>query len=328
MAATTDDGTGAGFRTMAAAGLPPDEVRRLSRLDPLRASAGVVKNAALLVAAIAVAVRWPHPAVVVAAVVVVAAGQHGLAVLVHEAAHGRLYASRRWNDLVGKLCAWPMGLSMLTYRMIHRIHHNHLYEPVDPDLALIAGYPRGRTYLLAKLAKDLFGLTTLKNVRYFAHARAAGSTPARAAARRDRRLAAAVYLGALAAAIATGTWGWFLLLWALPLTTVFQVLLRLRAVCEHGAVEDLSTPLRAARTTLPPVWLCWLLFPHQVFHHVEHHLYPSVPFYRLADCHRALRDAGLLEGAEVRSLGETLRRLFAAPGTIIVADAAGDPGGR
>jgi hypothetical protein len=32
---------------------------------------------------------------------------------------------------------------MLTYRIIHRIHHNHLYEPIDPDLALMAGYPRG-----------------------------------------------------------------------------------------------------------------------------------------------------------------------------------------
>ena len=56
---------------------------------------------------------------------------------------------------------------MRTYRLVHNIHHHHLYEPIDPDLALMAGYPRGRVYLVRKLAKDLLGITTLKNYAYF-----------------------------------------------------------------------------------------------------------------------------------------------------------------
>jgi fatty acid desaturase len=301
------------FEPRAAKGLPPALVRRLSQIDPARATLSVVKNVALLAGAVVVAVFAPRVPVVAAAVVVMVAGQHGLAVLMHEAAHHRLYRTRRVNDLVGKLCAWPMGLSMLTYRLVHRVHHNHLYEPIDPDLALIAGYPRGRMYLVKKLVKDLAGLTTLKNVSYF-HGASKGDGPAtelRRAAARDRRVAAVFYFALLGASIATGTWRWFLVLWVLPLVTLFQAILRLRAVCEHGAVTDRSTPLRAARTTLPPVWLRWLMFPHQVFYHVEHHLYPSVPHYRLADCHRELAAAGLLEGAEVRSFGATLGLLFA-----------------
>jgi fatty acid desaturase len=306
------------FRSVAG-GLSVGELRALSRLDALRATFSVSGNVLVLVAAVAGAVRARHPALVALAMVVIAAGQHGLAVLMHEAAHHRLYRSRFCNDLIGRLCAWPMGLSMLTYRMVHRIHHNHLYEDIDPDLALVAGYPRGRTYLLRKLLKDFLGITTIKNFRYFMggslgrQGRDDTSTALRAAARRDRRWALGVYLGLLFASIAAGWGAWFLLLWVLPLLTLLPVVLRLRALCEHGAVTDRSSPLRAARTTLAPWWLRWLFFPHFVGYHVEHHLYPSVPHYRLPACHRALTQAGVLAAAEVTSLRGAFAKLFAEP---------------
>jgi len=51
----------------------------------------------------------------------------------------------------------------------------------------------------------------------------------------------------------------YLVLWILPLVTVVQAILRLRAICEHGATSDFSSPLTAARTTTCPPWLAWLL---------------------------------------------------------------------
>src|SRR5947207_14624668 len=56
---------------------------------------------------------------------------------------------------------------MRTYRVIHRLHHNHLYGELDPDTALHGGYPRGRSYLVKKLLKDLSGLTAWKTYAYF-----------------------------------------------------------------------------------------------------------------------------------------------------------------
>src|SRR5262245_7852835 len=314
---TTTISIGEEFREKATRGLPPEQVRELSQLNSWRATWSLVKNWGMLALAIFAAVRWPRWWVIAIVMVVVAAGQHGLAVLVHESAHHRMYKTRWWNDLSGKLCAWPMGLSMLSYRIIHRIHHNHLYEDVDPDLALIAGYPRGRLYLFKKLVKDLLGITTFKNVQYFMGRKVRRdkkndtSPILRRAARHDRRLTTLVYIGPLPDRIATAKWRCFLLRCVVPLVTLLKVILRLRAVCEHGAVTDLSTPLRAARTTFAPHGLRWLMFPHQVFYHVEHHLYPSVPHYRLPDCHRALRDAGILEGAEVVTLGVAMRKVFA-----------------
>jgi fatty acid desaturase len=90
-----------------------------------------------------------------------------------------------------------------------------------------------------------------------------------------------------------------------------QAILRLRAICEHGAVTDFSSPLTAARTNLAGPLARLLLFPHHVNFHVEHHLYPAVPHYRLPALHRALTERNALADAEVRNLRATFGRIFA-----------------
>ena len=59
----------------------------------------------------------------------------------------------------------------------------------------------------------------------------------------------------------------------------------------------MAPPLTAARTNIAPAWLEWLIFPHQVNYHIEHHLYASVPHYNLPRLHRMLRERGVLAGA-------------------------------
>ena len=303
---------------MTSGGLTPEELRALSRISPWRSTLSIAQTALFASACIAAAVvtrghAW-HALVVAAAIVGVTGAQHQLAVLAHEAAHFRTYQTRWLNDVAGFLVAAPLGLSMRTYRLVHNVHHHHLYEPSDPDLALMAGYPRGRWYLVRKLAKDLLGITTLKNYSYF-RGRPQGErrVEGRAAAALERRLVLACNVAFLALSIYFGFWRWYLLLWLLPAVTLLQAILRLRAVMEHGAVDDTSTPLKAARTNFVPLPLYWILFPHDVHYHIEHHLYPSIPHYRLAECHRILRARGLLDGAEVRTMPEVMRRIFADP---------------
>lgn len=57
----------------------------------------------------------------------------------------------------------------------------------------------------------------------------------------------------------------------------------------------------------------FFLFAYHVNHHVEHHLYPAVPWCTPPRLHAALRARGLPEGVEVRTLPDTVSRIF-APG--------------
>jgi fatty acid desaturase len=302
------------------------EVQSLCELNNISAAQGVFQTLAVTIVTIALAVVFWHPLVVFPAVLVIASRQHALFVLIHDAAHYRLFKSRSLNDWVGQILAMPGGISMHTYRVIHRLHHNYLFEQRDPDVPLIAGYPRGRRYLLVKLSKDLFGLTAWKTFKYFFGAPvindAASSTdrplddtaPAlREAARRDRWWVIAWHSGMLVLAFIGGWWLEYLVLWLLPLVTVMQLFLRLRAVLEHGAVTDQTSALTAARTNVGPGWLMWFVFPHHVNFHIEHHLIPSIPFYNLPRCHNLLAKCGALSSAEVRRVPETLALLLANP---------------
>ena len=308
--------------------LPREVVQQLTRRSAWRATAAVVHDFAVIAAAIAVALYfWPDPVVLLICVFIIGSRQHALFVIAHDAAHYLLYERRRLNDAVGRFCATVQGLSMCTYRVIHRLHHNNLYGALDPDTALHGGYPRGRSYLVKKLLKDLSGMTAWKTYAYFLGGAPALNTATNVAmrplddtseklrteARRDRNTVIVVHVLLLGLFAWSGYLVQYLVLWILPLITVVQAILRLRAIAEHGATTDFSSPLTAARTNTGPAWLEWLIFPHHVNYHIEHHLYASVPHYNLKRLHREMAQRGLLEGAELLPFRLTLRKIFANP---------------
>lgn len=308
--------------------LPAEVLGELTQLSPWRSTLAV--GTTLVAIAVLLGVAWTHFTwwVVIPAVVLIGIQQHALFVLAHDSAHYRLYETRWLNDAIGRFVGTIGGVSMMSYRVIHRLHHNNLYGEVDPDIALHGGYPRGKAYLLKKLAKDVCGLTAFKTYAYFfgnpainANTQQAQrplddtSAALRTAARRDRWGVVAFHLGAPIVALALGgplALAKYLVLWTLPLVTIIQPILRLRAICEHGAVTDLSTPLTAARTNLVGPVARFVMFPHHVNYHVEHHLFPAVPHYRLPRLHVELAQRGVFERAEVRPLRETFKRIFAA----------------
>jgi len=306
--------------------LPREIVQRLTRRSPWRATAAVLHDFAVLAAAIAVALYfWPNPLVILVCVVLIGTRQHALFVVAHDAAHYLLYQNRLLNEVVGRACAMLQGLSMCTYRVIHRLHHNNLYGELDPDTALHGGYPRGRAYLVRKLLKDLSGLTAWKTYAYFLGGAPALNTATNVAvrplddtseklrkeARHDRNAVIGFHVMALVVFSASGYLVQYLVLWVLPLVTVVQAILRLRAIAEHGATTDFSSPLTAARTNVAPAWLEWLIFPHHVNYHIEHHLYASVPHYHLPALHREMLKSAVLDGAEVIAFRATLGKIFA-----------------
>jgi fatty acid desaturase len=308
--------------------LPREIVLELTRRSAWRASAAILGDVAVIALAAGVALTyWFSLPITIVCVLVIGTRQHALFVIAHDAAHYLLYERRELNDLVGRACATVQGLSMCTYRVIHRLHHNNLYGPLDPDTALHGGYPRGKAYLVKKLMKDLGGLTAWKTYAYFLGGAPALNTATNVAlrplddtseklrleAKRDRNVVIGFHLALLAGFAWSGYLVEYLVLWVLPLVTVVQAILRLRAIAEHGATTDFSSPLTAARTNIGPAWLEWLIFPHHVNYHIEHHLYASVPHYNLPALHREMAARGVLEGAECQPFSATLVKIFAKP---------------
>jgi fatty acid desaturase len=312
--------------------LTPQEMQALTALSAGRSMLAIAQTLGLIAAGVAWCWFTGPSLGFLGGLVLIGVAQHGLFILAHEAAHYRLFANRGVNDGVGRFIGMCSGISMCTYRVTHRLHHNHLYGRQDPDTAIHGGYPRGRAYLWRKLLEDGLGLNAWKTFAYFFGAPAINEATGnqirplddtaphlRAAARQDRWWVVAFHgLAPLLAFALGGWWGltWYAALWLLPLVTVLQPILRLRAICEHGAVTDVSSALTAARSNRSHgSMLNWLgrffLFPHHVNYHLEHHLCPAVPHYRLPALHRLLQEKGALEGAEVRDVSATLQLIFA-----------------
>jgi fatty acid desaturase len=277
----------------------------LRRVSDWRGAGALAWTWGWIAASFAAYALWPHWATAVAGIAVVSGRQLGLAVLMHEGAHRLLFADRRVNDRLSQwLCAYPLLLDTRPYRDIHLRHHKHTWTADDPDLALAEPFPVSRASFVRKLVRDVTGVAGLR--RYAALLRALG---VRSAAFRGWLVTNAIMAGALWAAGVPEAW---LLLWFVPSLTGYSLVLRLRSIAEHAAVTDPAGELTQTRTTLAPAPVRFFVAPHSVGYHLEHHLYPFLPCYRLPQVHRLLHARGALAGADVeRGYLATWRRAIA-----------------
>jgi fatty acid desaturase len=258
------------------------------------------------------------------ALIVIGGRQLGLAILMHDGAHGLLAPGRKLNNWLGQ---WPSGAAtgsdLYAYRAYHLTHHKFTQQPEDPDLSLSAPFPTSRNSLRRKAARDLTGQTFFKQRKaQFAVAYRGVKAMLRGESgdgKRDTSAGRALNLqsrsgidapvanvdGAKTTARTVGRfllvqlvllaisllfWGWTpFLLWFAALATTFQLFLRVRNIAEHACTTTGSDdPFTHARTT----YAGWLertaVAPYWVNFHSEHHLFMGVPCYHLPKAHALL----------------------------------------
>ncbi len=232
------------------------------------------------------------------AVLLIGGRQLGLAILMHEGAHGLLHPNRAINNWVGQwITGVPMGTDLHAYRTYHLTHHRYTQQPEDPDLSLSAPFPTTRASMLRKVFRDLTGQTFLKQRSAQVMMAMKGFGPG---AKEQNLFVGKVvlrFLGAqvvlLALSFATGLGVTPYLVWLIALATTFQLYLRIRNVAEHACTATGSEdPFTHARTTHAN----WLeratVAPYWVNFHSEHHLFMGVPCYNLPRAHRMLVEGG------------------------------------
>ncbi|MEM9495251.1 MAG: fatty acid desaturase family protein [Pseudomonadota bacterium] len=265
---------------------------KLRRVSSWRGLFLVVHAWGVIALALAASAVFPNPLTWLLAIMVIGARQLGLAILMHEAAHGILHPNKKVNDFVGQwLCAAPVGASLQSYRDYHLSHHRFTQTTADPDLPLSAPFPVSRASLMRKVIRDLTGQTFLKQrLGLLAlKLKGAGGGPSGVIQGASYEMAPFIAVNAalLAFLIAIGQ-GLLFLVWLLAMATWFPLATRLRNIAEHACVASGDDPYTHARTTRANLLERAFIAPYWVNYHAEHHLFMYVPCYRLGEAHRLL----------------------------------------
>ena len=190
---------------------------------------------------------------------VVGTRQLGLAILMHEAAHGGLHSNKAINEWVGQwLCAVPVGADLASYRSYHLQHHKFTQQPEDPDLSLSAPFPISKESYTRKAIRDLTGQTFVKQrlpllLSLFKRAATdeAVTHESFVSSGRDKMLRFLVANALLFALFwLAGAGIWYLGVWVVAMATWLPLVTRIRNIAEHACTSTGEDPFSHARTTL------------------------------------------------------------------------------
>ena len=207
--------------------------------------------------------------------------------LQHEAVHRTPFRSDWLNSAAGWATGLVSFLPPVWFHHFHMAHHRYTHDPArDPELArplpkskpglvwTIAGGPH-----CADRAKTLLVNAAGRNRDAFVPPRA------RPAVAREARLFFAAYLAAAGLSVLFGSTA-LLWCWLIP-ALLGQPVLRLYLLAEHTGCPHVPDMLRNTRTTFTNAAMRFIAW--NMPYHVEHHVYPAVPFHKLPAFHRMLR---------------------------------------
>jgi fatty acid desaturase len=273
-------------------GILRDEIKDYTRLSPARGYIAIAVQWACIVALVAFAVligTWWSYLIVLP---LIAGRQHALGVLGHDGAHYRLSNNKALNDWTSDyLCMLPTFFSINRWRAEHITHHRFVNTSDDPYLKDFKAYdqwhwPKTRIAALKVLLGDLFGLalnTALEPAKrwgpFF------NVTPKLSAAEKFRIFT--FYPVALAVIALTGNGLNFFILWLVPMLSFAIFFVRWRTIAEHLGMGE---PVDVNGTRHVDAGFIERLFfsPCGINYHIDHHIFPGVPFYNLPRLHQRL----------------------------------------
>lgn len=322
--------------------LSPEELRQLSQPSGLRASLTIAGDWLLIALNFAAVIYVPHILTYIICFILAARHQLAFAVLMHDGSHRRLFKSTKINDWVGQFTvAAPLFFSMYSYQKLHLKHHREPLAPDDPDLSLTGGYPVSKASFLRKILRDAFGISYFKFIRYFlymarenfkksaalkAQNTISGENNPTTSPQTNKLITVSTKGGLLSLPtiifsillvnglmiLALSLWAsaWlYVFFWLLPMFTVLQVLLRIRGITEHSGYQPNPDQRLNARTVVNPIQT-FFFAPHNVNYHIEHHIYPAVPFFNLPRLHKIFLERNLIPPQNLyRGYRQVLREL-------------------
>ena len=229
-------------------------------------------------------------------VVIIGSRQFALAVLAHEGAHNLLFSNSKVNDFTAQwLCAYPIFQDNRVYRPYHLKHHRFTETEEDPDLSLSAPFPITKKSFVRKVLRDLIGLTGFR--RYSSSLSSILATEASGPLEKFQKVWHKLHGFLISNLIIFSLisiffhWSFYFLLWWLPAFTYYSLIIRIRNIAEH-CVTPGNNGFDNTRTTRATLLVRFLMAPHRVNYHLEHHLFMMCPWYNLPKAHSMMLENG------------------------------------
>ena len=246
-----------------------------------------------ILAAMALFFYFPNVLTFLLSVIVIGSRQFALAVLAHDGAHNLLFSNEKINDFVSQwFCAFPLFSDNRPYRPYHLAHHRFTESENDPDLSLSAPFPITKASFRRKVIRDLTGQTGFR--RYSIALKSIFSSEAENFAGRIKKISDKIggffisNLVIFSLITIFSHWSIYFLLWWIPAFTYYSLIVRIRNIAEHSVTPG-ETNLNNTRTTKASFLTRYLLVPHHVNFHLEHHLFTNCPWYNLPKVHEMLK---------------------------------------
>ncbi len=213
----------------------------------------------------------------------------GCTVLVHEASHNLLFQNPTLNRWLGLLCGLPVLVSVTGFRTNHVFHHvrrgsyGESSEWKAPPRVDAKSVPK---YILSIIV-GAYGFLTALPVIAITHAQGATRT--------KTLTEYALIVGVYALVFSAFPTEAILMLWFFPMIVAAH-LTEFRAVAEHGLTTR-GNVFTATRTVVSNRLVSFVMC--NINYHLEHHLFPGVPWYNLPKVHRLLQDEYRQAGSSV-----------------------------
>ena len=213
---------------------------------------------------------------------------------VHECSHYTAFKTRWLNEAAFWLFCTVYIVAPNWFRYFHLSHHRYtMIRGKDPEIIMLFDGVSG--WLRYVSGYDFWWRNVWRIVRHAtlgpdpSDIRGAMHVPRHKYGLlvREARILLAVYCAIAIVAIWSGMGLWLLWFWVVP-RLIGEPVQRMLRVAEHtGCAEsaEITSNTRTTLTTLPLRWIGW-----QMPFHVEHHMFPNVPFHALAQVHDRVRD--------------------------------------
>lgn len=290
------------LRAELAAAIPADTLRAMHRRVPWRHGIVAARQFVLLGLTTWALVRADAPWIWIPLAVVQGFTVFNFTVLLHEVVHHSVFSvpRRHFERLLGYLYAIPSGISAAQFTRWHLDHHAELGSTdADPKRHHLSPKVNARWYKLLYCTPMLFPI-------YFRAARRESAGYPDALQRtiaRERAVSVLVHLLALGLLAVAGGWGPAIRAYVVPVFFVFPVAFTLNRLGQHYSIDP--TDPAGWSTLMRGHWFWNLVFLNSN-HHLEHHYFPGVPFYRLPDLQLALGPFYVRKGLRWQSYGSLL----------------------